>query len=401
MKQNRSESYTMLMNQTNPLNLNSSYNDNVIALKILLNLSDNDEVRFLGQQILDSFILLNLLKGNICIKQYHEEYNVLVDKLHTFINKYMHFEKLLRDSNVRTYAFLTNNYNLDDTKEEGNEAKGAMSAENAYVVFSSKKEGFNGYSLNDILINSDIFKAVLCKDKSKKFKNEIINNNLNSNKKQQNIVNSPEVEELINRKKNKFIQIVTTDDLTDEQLDLFNLIEEEIKELILVDNKIILLENFIDKLMSHLFVLDSKIARLYRDYKEICEKDYEESIKLRTKLIEKINIDLITYESILGPNIKKKENVIELDENELYQKVANLYKNYLMEQIKNPNLENIKFSEYLEYIGSNKDIIDYVKKKEAFEQQQYAQYLISKLGDDKNDKQLDEPVMSFSRRKAA
>ena len=85
----------------------------------------------------------------------------------------------------------------------------------------------------------------------------------------------------------------------------------------------------------------------------------------------------------------------------MYQKVANLYKNYLMEQIKNPNLENIKFSEYLEYIGSNKDIIDYVKKREAFEQQQYAQYLISKLGDDKTDKQLDEPVMSFSRRKAA
>jgi hypothetical protein len=397
MEKNRSESYTMLMNQTNPLNLNSSYNDNVVALKILLNLCDNDEVRNLGQQILDSFILLNLLKSNIGIKQYHEEYSILVNKLHTFINKYMHFEKILRESNVRTYAFITPNYNLDNTTEEGKEAKESMSVENAYVVFSSKKEGFNGYSLNDILLNSDIFKLVLCKDKNRKFKNEIINNNLSNNKKQQELGNSPEVEDLVANKKRKFIQIVTTDELTDEQLDLFNLIEEEIKELILVDNKIILLENFIDKLMSRLFVLDSRIAKIYREYKELCEKDYEESIKLRSKLIDKINIDLITYESVLGPTLNKKETTIENNDNELYQTVASLYKNYLIEQIKNNDLENIKFSEYLEYIGTRNEIIDYVKKREEFEQQKYAEYLIYKLGDSKSDEIIEEPVMSFSR----
>lgn len=398
MEKNNGGSNSILMEQINPLNLKSSYNDNIVALKILLNLCDNDEVRNLGQQILDSFILLNLLKSNIGIKQYHDEYSVLTDKLHTFINKYMHFEKLLRESDVRTFSFVTSKYNIDDTKEVGKEASDAVENENAYIIIKSKESG-KSYSLNEILKESNLFKTVLCKDKKRKFKDEITNNILNNNKKQQEIKNSAEVEELCANKKNTFVKIVTTDDLSDEQLELFNLIEEEFKQLLLEDNRINLHEKFIDRLMSQTFVLDPKIAKMYIQFKEICEKDYEESIKLRAKLIEKIKIDLATYESILNtPKTKKSDVKITSEDNELYEMVASLYKNFLLEQINNRELENIKFSEYLETIGCNEEIITYVKDKEKQEQQKYVEYLINKLGDTETGHKIEQPVMSFSGR---
>ena len=397
MENTKSESFTAQIDKSNPLNLKSNYNDNIVALKILLNLCDNNEVRNSGQQLLDSFILLNLLKGYSGIKQYHEEYSFLIDKLYTFINTYTHFEKLLRNNNIKTLAFIAPNNTVSDTLDEGKDAKEAVESDCSYIVIKSKSDDFNGYSLKNILENSNLLNVILCKDKDRKFKDEIANGIISIKKQQYEIKNSNDVEELCARKKNRFIQIVTDDNLSDEQVELFNLIEEEYKQLLLVDNKIMILESLLDKLMSKLFVLDPAISKIYKNFKELCEKDFEESIKVRIKLIEKINIDLTTYENIMSSPIVKEKN----DENtdELFKSVASLYKEYLVEQINNSELGNVKFSEYLEKIGSNENLINYVKSEEEKEKQKYIDYLIRKLGD--NGENVEQPVMSFTGKMAA
>lgn len=389
MEKSKSESYNTLMEKINPLNLNS-FNDNVVALKILLNLCDNDEVRNLGQQILDSYLLLNLLKSNMGIKQYFNEYSDLVKKLHTFINKYMHFEKLIRENDVRTYAFITTNYNEKSTSNEGEAAFDAVQSENSYLVIRHKSDDFKGYSLTAILNDSKIFSSILAKDKEKKFKIEINNDILKNNKRQQKIEYSENVEELISIKKRIFVETITTDDLSDNQVQLFNLIEEEFKELLSLETKILLLEKFIDKLMSRTFVLDSEIAKKYRNFKELCEKDLAISIKLKIELMEKIKTDLTTYESILKSmdinKVEEKETSQKREEKvdkEIIKSLVTFYKDYLVEKINNNELGKIKFSEYVEKIASDqRDVIDYIKEKEVQQQKEYVDYLINKLGSD-------------------
>lgn len=322
----------------NPLNLKYSFNDNVVALKILLNLCDNDEVRNLGQQILDSYLLLNLLKSNMGIKQYFNEYSDLVKKLHTFINKYMHFEKLNRENDVRTYAFITTNYNQESTFDEGQSAFEAVQSENSYLVIKHKYNDFKGYSLSAILNSSKIFSSILGKDKEKKFKIEISNQILENNKRQKfgYVGYSEKVEELNSMKKRIFIKTITTDDLTDNQVQLFNLIEEEFKELLSLENKILLLERFVDKLLSRTFVLDSEIVKIYRNFKELCEKDLAISIKLKVELMEKIRADLITYESILQSTDINKETEKNISQEE--------YVGYLISKLGDGS--NIEFNSY-------------------------------------------------------
>lgn len=408
MEKIKSESYNSLIGKINPLNLKSSYKDNVVALKILLNLSDNSEVRNLGQQILDSYLLLNLLKNNIEIKHYYDEYSYLVKKLHTFINKYMHFEKLLRENDIKTYAFITSNSSETDTKDEGINAKEAVQNEIAYIFINNKKDNFNGYSLNVILNESKIFSSILCKDKDKKFKNE------SNNKIQKRLQYSSEVEDLISYKKKILVQTITTDDLSDEQMQLFNIIEEEFKELLSLETKIIILEKFIDKLMAHLFVLDPEISKIYRSFKELCEKDYEKSIKLRVKMIDKIKTDLDTYESVLKSfnneiisETTDDKDKIKNNDKEIIKELVSFYKDYLVEQINNSELGKIPFSEYIRKVASNQEnLIEYVKENEELQRKEYVDYLIKKLGSDNPESYEDYNVndnmfVSFNGKKVA
>lgn len=393
MEKNKSESYNNLIGKINPLNLKSSYKDNVVALKILLNLADNSEVRNLGQEILDSYLLLNLLKSNMEIKQYYDEYSYLIKKLQTFINKYMHFEKLIRENEVKTFAFITSNSDELNTQDEKIAAANSFNNDNAYIFINEKSADFSGYSLNSILNESNIFSIILCKDKEKKFKNEIADNILNSNRMLKKIEYGSEVEDLLAIKKKVLIQTITTDDLPDEQIQLFNIIEEEFKELLSLEIKIIILERFIDKLMAHLFVLDPEISKIYKEFKEKCEKDYEISIKLRVKLIEKIKTDLKTYESVLNLSDNEKNIVqiesqerIEYDNKEMIKKLVSFYKEYLLEQINNSSLGKIKLSEYIQKVAREETkLIEYVKANENLQEKEYINYLINKLGSDNPD----------------
>lgn len=378
MEKTNSVSFETLMKKINPLNLRDSYNDNVVALKILLNLSDNNEVRNLGQQIVDSFLLLNLLNTYKKIKEYIPEYKILCDKLYTFINKYSQFEKLLRKSAVNTQAYLSIKYSIDKNIENiGDECSRAIDSETSYIVMN--KDNSKNYSLNEILDSTDLFRIVLCKDKNFKFKEDLSTKNVF------NISYSEETQSLMKRKKNSLVKtIVTNDDLTDSETELFQIITDNFKTLIELEQEIYILESVIDKMMSQLFVLDSNISGIYRNFKELCEQKYREAIKKRIVLTDKLNLNLSTYESLLDTSTNKIEydeliNRINAKSNStIVTDVFLLYKRYIMEKENKNNIMDVSFFKYVEQVAPEK--LEMIHSVEGLLKNLYSEYLIEKIG---------------------
>lgn len=368
MNNSNSISFNSLMDKINPLNFKENYNDCVIAFKVLLNLSNNDEIRNLGQQIIDSFLLLNMLASNSKLKKYFLEYSYLCDKLHIFINKYSQFEKLLRNNEVRTKAYLTveNNNRIDDI----------FNSTHVNIVIEDKSTE-KDYSLNSIINSTNLFRIILCKDKEEKFKNKISTKIINENDTELKVCD--DTKELLKRKKDNLVNtIISDEDISDTQSNLFNLIEEKFKELIYLEQKCYFLEKFIDETMTHLFVLDSKIAKIYADFKELCNKEYDNSIKQRQATVILLNNFFNEYEK------KYKENT--MNDNKYDISIISrfnyndIYNEYTFNQKKEFNI--IDFIEYIKYTFHDKNIdsIDDHSVVEEFEKV-YAQFLIKKLGD--------------------
>lgn len=374
MGNSNSISFNTLMDKINPLNFKDNYNDCVIAFKILLNLSDNDDVRNLGQQIIDSFLLLNLLNSNSKLKKYFLEYNFLCDKLYTFVNKYSQFEKLLRKNVVKTKAYLS----LENDKYEND----VINSNKVNVIIEDKQTQIS-YSLNEIIDSTNLFRIILCKDKEEKFKEQISNRIRNGNIANNDVKITDETKELLKRKKANLINtIISDDDISDNQTKLFNLIEEKFKELMYLEQKCYILEEFLDESMSHLFVLDSQIAKLYAEFKELCKNEMEYSIKNRQETILLLNSYLDEYET------KYKVEQLNADESNISLSTNISYDEIYDEYISNEKKEYIDFDisdfiEYIKYTFSKKsiDAIDVNDVVDNFKGM-YSQYLIKKLGNE-------------------
>ena len=371
MKNSDSVSFNSLMDKINPLNFKDNYNDCVIAFKILLNLSDNDEVRNLGQQIIDSFLLLNMLRSNSKLKKYFSEYSILCNKLHTFINKYSQFEKLLRNNEVKTKACLI--------IEDGDNISDIFNS-TCVNINIEEKSSEKYYSLNSILKSTNLFRIILCKDKEEKFYNKISTNIINDNNIELIVCN--DTKELLKRKKTNLVNtIISADDISDNQSKLFNLIEEKFKDLLYLEQKCFFLEQFLDETMTHLFVLDSKIAKIYTDFKNICKNEYDQSILQRQSIILMLNSFLNEYE-----NKYKEKLFTESDsENSLISRFnyQDIYNKYTFDMKKDFNISD--FIEYIKYTFQNENIdsIDEKTVVDEFERV-YAQFLIKKIGDKEN-----------------
>lgn len=366
-------SFKTLMNKINPLDLKENYNDCVIAFKILLNLSDNDIVRNLGQKIVDSFLLLNLLNSNSKLKKYFSEYNVLCEKLYIFVNKYSQFEKLLRNNEVKTKANLVSN---NDELENG-----IINSKKVNIVIENNDDSLN-YSLNEIIKSTNLFRIILCKDKEERFKTiiskKIINNNTINNETKM----ADETKKLLKRKKDNLVNtIISDDEISDNQTRLFNLIEDKYKELMYLEQKSGILENFMDESMSHLFVLDSQIAKLYAEFKELCKNELDVCIKNKQSIIELLNRYLDEYE------MKYKDNHITDDISNLVSSDINyneIYDEYIFnEKMEYNDFDISNFIKYIKYVFKNKsiDLVDEQNIVDEFEKI-YSKYLISKLGGD-------------------
>ena len=183
-----------IVNSINPLNLKNSYDDNVMAFKVLISLSNSEELKLLGMQIIDSFILLNLIKDSKLLKKIIPSYNSLVNSLSVNVNKYSKFEKILRKEDIKTGAFLSDKFMfITDLKNSfsliGLKSKKVVNSTKSYIVIDKSINDFkDGYSLNTILNQSKLFKSILCRDN--KFSSIKSNN---SNK----LVLSPESDSLI------------------------------------------------------------------------------------------------------------------------------------------------------------------------------------------------------------
>lgn len=367
-------SFKTLMNKINPLNLKENYNDCVIAFKILLNLSDNDTVRNLGQQIIDSYLLLNLLKGNSKLKKYFSEYNVLCDKLYTFVNKYSQFEKLLRNNEVKTKANL-----VSENEELGNNL---INSKKVNIIIENNDNSLN-YSLNEIIKSTGLFRIILCKDKDERFKKIISKKIMDSNTINNDNAMSDDAKKILKRKKDNLINtIISNDEISDNQTGLFNLIEEKYKELVYLEQKSNILENFMDESTSHLFVLDSQIAKIYADFKELCKNEIDTCIKNKQSIIVLINSYLDEYE------IKYKDNQVNDNNNSnlVYSDINynKIYNEYISnEKMEYSDFDISNFIKYIKYVFKNKniDLIDEQNIVDEFEKI-YSKYLIDKLGGD-------------------
>jgi len=130
--------------------------------------------------------------------------------------------------------------------------------------------------------------------------------------------------------------------------------------------------------MTHLFVLDSTIAKIYADFKELCNKEYDNSIKQRQATVILLNNFFNEYEK------KYKENT--MNDNKYDISIISrfnyndIYNEYTFNQKKEFNI--IDFIEYIKYTFHDKNIdsIDEHSVVEEFEKV-YAQFLINKLGD--------------------
>lgn len=364
MSNEKSVSFNTLMDKINPLNLRDNYNDCVIAFKILLNLSDNDEVRNLGQQIVDSFLLLQLLNSYSKLKYYFNEYSILRDKLYLFVNRYSQFEKLLRKNEVKTKACL-----ISDNDDEENEIINS----DRINVFIEGKQTNNNYPLNDIIKTTNIFRIILCKDNENRFKSEIVNKIRSNNLANTELFKSDDTREITKRKKNILVNtIISNDDISDNQTDLFNNINDKYKKLMNFDKKSYILEKFLEHTMTHLFVLDPDIAKIYVDFKDKCKSELENAIKERQILVAELNSLFDDYEK----KYKNYNNII----NDLYDNVSydKIYSDYILNEEKESN--NFDAIDFLTYVKKNSfnaknEIIDEFKDI-------YVQFLINKLGND-------------------
>lgn len=375
------KSNSKTLGKANPLNLKDNYNDNVLAFKILLNLSDNDNLKLLGQQIVDSFMLLSIIQNNKMLSKNISCYNELIEKLSNTVNKYSKFEKLLRTNKVKTKGFLSDKFlfNTDINNSfqfvSVNSLK-AIKSNKSYIVIN--KESYD-YSLNDILQYSNLFKRVICKDKEKVFEKQINDNKLSI----KNIKLSLNTNNIV-RRKNRLLKktISSNQNISNSQFLLFDRINNLYKKLVFLEYQIQMFEKCNSIFNSRLLFLEYEVVDLYKQFLDECNDIFNKSIRERNFVYENLNSFLSEYELLMNDTPKEVEtyNSPLVYNTDLNKERKNMIKSYILDRINNSDGNHISFINYLKNNSDNKDLIDQEQKNNNEYLAMFSSYLIYKSG---------------------
>lgn len=346
-------------NETQTLYLNKNYDDNVTAFKLLLNLCDSDEVRNLGNEIVDSYLLFTFLKNNPFLKNCSKNYLPLLESLASSINEYSRFYKLLRENKVCTRAKI----------EEKNDSS-------EFVFDNTNEKGFN---LMDILKEYNLLEKIIIKDSKKTFKDYIESERKKNLTNYNNFTYSLDANEIIQKKKNILAQtIIGSDELSDGQVELYGKIDDEYKNLILKEKEIAGIELVEDSLINKTYILKNTTVEVYRKFKDELNNILASEIKNRVKLCEQLNLDLDTYENLL--DVKSDKLKEESRDEELYKECINDYNSYIEEISQNTKYGKLSFTNYIKCVKPNNiKLINYAQENENDLISMYADYLIYKF----------------------
>lgn len=347
-----------VVNIINPLNLKDSYNDNVLCMKIILNLCNNDELKKLGNQIIDSFLLINILNQNKKIKFYNIYYENLYNKLALTINKISKFEKIMRNSNIITNTYLSDKYVFKkDISTEYDDLDIILNSSKVFMIIDNKIN----YSLNRFIDDSNLFKKIILKDENQEFKKYF------TKKDKKKIKFSKEIMDLFEKKNKILVNTLTQEkEITDLQIEKYNSVNIELKQLIELEYKINDLSYVLNQLNNQIFILEPEVVNLYLLFKNECNNEYNNSIKLKKDFVKNINNILLD----------KKNNNKKLDFNDLRKKV---YKDYLYNRLNNSN--NRSYINYIKYNQNlNENFVEEELKKGDEYLSLYSSYLIYKSG---------------------
>ena len=363
--ENKNSYLDNLLVRINPLNIKHNYNDNVSLFKLIMNLCNDDEIKKLGIELADSFLLFNILKSNKKIKKFSDYYDLLYEKLSLTINKYSKLEKLLRNKSLKVPVFITG---LNDN---------SFDFEKIYVQVSKREDNLT--SINEIITKLNLIKNILCInndllfDDFKKSLNDF-NSNFNSDK-------TSEFTRNIVERKNILLSetIISDNDLSDGQVELFNKINIEYKDLITFEGQVNYLEVLLDRFMSEHFFLEKDVEKLFNRLKEDCEISLSNNIKKRLAVGEQIKLDLETYENLTNYYYDITNKNIVVDNISLDEARMNYFKMYLADSIKKGEYKPFSFKKYLEKnVPDNILLLEKEKETEDRYLSLYSSYLIYK-----------------------
>lgn len=397
------EAFSININKRNPLDLKGSYENNVFAFKNMLDLSyipntDNNtvlEFQQLGNQIVDSFRLLCILNKNQYLKKYIKSFNILVIKLHETINKQSKFEKMLRSHEFSTSAFISDRYmfgkdiknNYFDVKKE---SARAINSNHSYLIYNKYLENEDeGYSFNDIIYSTDLFRRIICKDSKCIFSNVKQRKRKNINR----FTYSKDTNELITEKNDILKQLISSDDsIINEGKLMIDSINEMFKGLFALELKISVLDNLLNKLLYD-FSLEKDVEEIYNVFKKECEENLSKSIKENYVLNRQLSIKLHDYNMILSNSDIK--SYYELSK-EMSQLRSYYMRNYLAEKRKHSKLGKYTFVKYLQSVILNDtELIDIEKKRNQTTIEIYSEYLVYLSGISDGEKALSFDEYSY------
>lgn len=348
-RKNKNELYII-----NPLNLEDNNEDIVKCTKIMINLSDSDELKILGNQIIDSTVLKKILDENKVIKKHVSSYNDLYEQLALTSNKYSKFEKILRNNSILTKAFISDKY-LFKTDINNYPFNKKIELDKIYLNISSKSYPLSVYfdltnALKKILLNS-------------------YNNDFANSKNRYCI--DKRIEKIIQKKEIMVAKVIAKDSSIDnKKIAQYELLNNLLKVLLSLDRNIFNITKLLDNINSRLFVLDPKAVNYYIIFKQECELLLFNSIQEKEKMIENIENKILNMEDIPQyDKIRKKE-----------------FKNYIFNKISNKKYKNQSYINYIKNNTNNKKFVEYELKKNDEYLSYYSSYLIYKSSiEDKRD----------------
>ena len=387
------ENFSIELNKKNPLHLNESYENNLYAFKTLLSSSymlneKNDniimEFRKLGYQIVDSFKLLSILNKSTYIKKSVKYYDELIKSLYNTINKYSKFEKMLRNYEFFTPIFLSDRYLFNkDIKENQfdivSEVNRAVNSKNSYLIYNKYlNETDEGYSLNDILNSTDLFRKLIAKDKDLKFKYLMEKKNRNVN----TFSYSKDLKKLINKKNIILKQIMDSSDSSDIDNNYIDNINIKFKKLFVTELNICILDDLLNSLLYD-FELEPNVYELYKLLKLECEELLSRYINDDLILCNQLDKELDSFLE-LNSNAEVKNNYIL--SSEMNQLRTYYMRNYMAEKIKGSEMGKLSFVKYLQLLITNDNgLIEFEKHQNEIAIEAYSEYIVYLAGqDDKN-----------------
>ena len=381
--QNKNTNLNNLLVRINPLNIKFNYNDNATLYKFLLDFCKDNDTKKLGNELIDSFLLFNILKINKGIKSLSSSYDKLCQKLSISINRYSKLEKVLRNNSILVPVIISNrneveNFNVDN-----------LDLEQVYVLVSPKYEKFS--SINNLFGRLNLVKNVLCIN-NKELLNDFHDNLKDFSDRLVNVEYSEFTRNIINKKNILLSETIVSDEnLSDGQIDLFNKINEEFQNLLSIEYKINFIEVLLDKLMGSIFNLETDINKDYHTFREDCEKLLSKYIKERLIIGEQLSIDLETYRNSFSTYYDLNDTSNEKLHGNIEEERLKYFKMYLYDSIYSGDFKPFNFIKYLkENASDNVNLLKNEKETEDRYLSMYSSYLIYKAS-----LSNDESALSF------